>query len=367
LRRITTTKCLSVKRKVAAAVLVLALGIGAFAAYELAGTTPTTYATEIAYTKTRPAFKVERRVAVTTAAQLRSAISDIRPGDLVTATSAFTVRGETIIDERLPARAEIDLTAGVEFVYDGRDNLPALWLANAENLDIFGGDLSTSDRGGDCVRWTGSQHVLWWGFTLHDCGGTGLDVFTLKPGANGAGPVEGNDIQGEIWKTGQHRAWDPHVEKCTGLHGANLADANYEPFEHNRIALDVHDTACSGAAIEFGSSRATHVPSHNTIILTAADLSFVSKTQTGGNCFGTWGYGIRHTDIKYLQCDNVAGHPYWAHGMFQAAGGRALATDTVEFGRARDVRLNPRYASDADWDTTDGTVFQDVVPPGGAR
>jgi hypothetical protein len=366
LRR-TTTKLLPVKRKIAVAALALVVGIGAFAAYELERTSHTTYASEIAYTKTRPALRVERRVAVTTAGQLRSAISDIRPGDLVTATSAFTVRGETIINARLPAKAEIDLTAGVKFVYNGRDNLPALWLENARNLDIFGGDLSTSDRGGDCIRWTGSQYVLWWGFTLHDCGGTGLGVFTLKPGVDGAGPVEGNDIQGEIWKTGQHRAWDPHTEKCTGLHGANLADANYEPFERNRIALDVHDTACSGAAIEFGSSQATHIPNHNTIILKASDLSLLSKTQTGGNCFETWGYGIRYTDIKYLQCDNLTGHPYWAHGMFQAAGSRALATDTVEFGHAREVRLNPRYANDADWDTTDGTVFEDVAPPGAAR
>jgi hypothetical protein len=356
-----------VKRKIAAVLLgAFALGIGGLITYEVESTSFPTYGSETAYTHTRPAFTVKRLVTVATAAELRSAISKIRPGDLVKATSPFTVRGETIIDTRLSASAEIDLTAGVKFVYEGRRDIPALWLENAENLRIFGGDLSTSDTGGDCIRWTGSQHVLWWGFTLHDCGATGLSIFTLKPGDHGAGPVSRNDIEGEIWKTGQHRAWDPHAEKCTGLHGANLADANYEPFEHNRIALDVHDTACSGAAIEFGSSQPSPIPSHNTIILRAADLSFVSKTQTGGNCYGTWGYGNRYTRIKYLQCDDLTGHPYWAHGMFEAARKRALATDTVEFGRARSVRENARYASDADWDTTDGTVFQNVAPPGAA-
>src|SRR5581483_9773250 len=268
-----------------------------------------------------------------------------------------------VLANRLSGPAVIDLSGHqVTFVYTGGRNVSAVWVENALDVRIYGGDLSTSGTGGSCLNITGSQHVTWWGFTAHDCGSTGVSMFTLQPGANGYGPVEYDDLQGEIQKMGQHPAWDPHTEKCTGLHGANLADNNRAPFAHNRIALYVHDSACSGAAIEFGASRPTPIPNDNTIILSAERLTFISTIQTGGNCFQTWGYGTRHTTIKLLECHDTTGHAYWAGGMFGAAGPNALPTDTVDFGRASDTNQNSRYRSQPIWDRSGGTVFKDVRP-----
>src|SRR5207245_2586215 len=124
-------------------------------------------------------------------------ISNLQAGDLVRATASFTVNGKTVIRNRLSAPAELDLS-GVSFVYSGGQNYPAVWIDNAENLYIFGGDLSTSDAGGVCLSDYGSQHVLWWGFTAHDCGGTGFQAQAI------GGPVDHNDFQGTIWKVGQN-------------------------------------------------------------------------------------------------------------------------------------------------------------------
>ena len=185
-------------------------------------TTPSsgeTYDQAISYTQTRPSFTPSRTIQVSNASELQSALSNLQPGDLVQATGSFTVSGETVIANRLSSPAELDLT-GVKFVYSGGQNVNAVWLNNAQNLYIYGGDLSTSDTGGVCLRDYGSQHVSWWGFTAHDCGGTGFEAQAI------GGPVDHDDFQGTIWKIGQHLAWDTHTEKGTGLHGANLWDAN---------------------------------------------------------------------------------------------------------------------------------------------
>lgn len=339
-------------------------------------TSSPTYASETAYTQTRPAFTVKRTVSVSTASGLKSAIANLQPGDYVKASAPFTVSSSTsdglIIANRLSAPAVIDLT-GVKIVYTGTAALSTVWVRNVLNVRIYGGDLSMSQPtvgGGACIAWTASQHSTWWGFDAHDCGSGGMTIFTASPGSSYAGPVEYDDIEGTIHHFSlNHGLFDPHTEKCTGLHGANLADGNHYAFDYNRIALNVYDSACTGGGIEFGSaynpstSPAGPIPTQNTIILQCDSLTFISTIQTGGNCYQTWGYGETYTDIRYLHATNLAGHPYRAGGMYSSATtANALSTDKVEYGRAANVRLNPRYASDPDWDPKAGTAFQDVLP-----
>ena len=348
-------------------VVAVALGLGAAIAAVVislrATTSPFDHA--IAYTHTRAPFTPRRTVDVSNAAQLKAAIAGLRAGDLVRTTGGFTVQSSSgpavVIANRLSGPAVIDLSGHeVKLVYSGGQNVPAVEVENPLDVRIYGGDVSSSDTGGVCIKWTGGQHDTWWGFKAHDCGTTGISVFTLPRGAQGSGPVEYDDIQGEVWKMGEHPAFDSHREKCTGLHGANLADDNAYPFDHNRFALDVHDSACSGGAIEFGTSRPTPIPDENTIILRARRLTYISTIQTGGNCFQTWGYGTRHTTIQFLECRDATGHAYWAGGMYAAAGSSALSTDIVEFGRASNTDQNRRYRRQATWDGSAGTVFKDV-------
>ena len=213
-----------------------------------------TYQKAISYTRNRPPFTPRRTVSVSSASQLHAALSNLQPGDLVKATASFTVSNSSssalIIKNRLSAPAEIDLT-GVKIVYTGTQQPQAVWLNNASNLYIFGGDISTSDTGGVCLRVYGSQHVLWWGFTAHDCGATGFQAQAI------GGPVDHDDFQGTIWKVGQNLAWDPHTEKGTGLHAANLWDANSTGnFTNNRFAFYAHDIPV-GACVEYGNNQAS--------------------------------------------------------------------------------------------------------------
>lgn len=332
-------------------------------------TTPTTtsasppsFASETSYTQSPPPFNQTSEVDVSSAAALKSALAALKPGELVKATAPFTVSSSSsvplVIANRLSGPAEINL-AGINVVYTGTSDVDAVSINNAQNVRIFGGDISTSDTGGPCIEWNGSQDSLWWGFVAHDCGADGMWIFTRKPGATGFGPVERNDIEGEIYKMDQHPAWDPHPEKCSGIHGANLDDGNYAPFDHNRIALYVHDSACEGGGIEFGSAFSTNVPDANKIILQCSNLTFMSTIQTGGNCYQVWGYGATNTDFLFLQATNITGHPYWAGGMSSAG---SLAGTSVVYGRASNVRLNPRYASDPNWDKRGDSVFLDVSP-----
>jgi hypothetical protein len=311
---------------------------------------PSSYDQAISYTQTRPPFIATRIVNVSSGAALKTAVSNLQPGDLVKATAPFTVTSSSgpalTIAARPASTAEIDLT-GVTFVYTGGANENAVYLNNPQNLYIFGGNISSNDTGGVCLRVYGSQHVLWWGFLLHDCGSTGFQAQAI------GGPVDHDDFQGEITKVGQNLAWDPHTEKGTGLHAANLWDANQTgAFSNNRFAFYAHDIPV-GACIEFGNDLGT-APG-NVLYLKCVNETNVSKVMTGGNgiqfCGGAM--GTAGLDIKYIECQNLQGACVHSN---TASGGV-----TVEYGRASNTNQNPQVTGGV-WDNTHGIVYQDVQP-----
>ena len=317
-----------------------------------------TYRKAVSYTQTRPSFAPARTVSVSSASQLQAAISNLQPGDLVKATAGFTVSNASatplVIKNRLSAPAEIDLT-GVKIVYTGTQQLQAVWLNNASNLSIFGGDISTSDTGGVCLRVYGSQHVLWWGFNLHDCGATGFQAQAI------GGPVDHDDFQGTIWKVGQNLAWDPHTEKGTGLHAANLWDANStNSFSNNRFAFYAHDIPV-GACVEYGNSQGA--ATGNVLYLKCVNETEVSTTQTGGNALQLWG-NINNTtkatlDVKYLEGDNLQGYAYFDSGLSSGVDASGV---TIDYGRASNTNQNPRYAGQNPWDSSAGVVYKALQP-----
>jgi hypothetical protein len=312
------------------------------------------YADAISYTSTRPSFVPSRTVTVGTASELLSAIANLQPGDLVKATAAFTVAGETVIKNRLSAPAELDLS-GVSFLYAGGANLPAVWMANAQNLYIFGGDLSTAGTGGTCLLDYGSQHVLWWGFYAHDCGSGGFAAMPV------GAAVSGDDFQGEVTKVGQNLARDPHSEKGTGIHAALLWDSGSDyAFMNNRFAFYVHDIP-TGAGVEVGNSVVAPA-SGNVLYLRAVNLTDVSTIQTGGSGIEFWGVGGLGMDVKYLEVENAEGRALDANGLYA---GSSLGGVTVEYGRASGTNQNPNLNEPQNrlpWDPRGGVVYQMVQP-----
>jgi hypothetical protein len=319
------------------------------------GTTTTssaagTYDQAIAYTQTPPAFTPARVIEVSDAASFRSAIANLQAGDLVKATAPFTVSGETIIGNRLASYAVLDLGSYVTFDYGGGLNYPAVWLKNPAYLRIYGGTLTTEHTGGNCILGQGMQHVLWWGFTCHDAGSTGVALYPVLA------EITNCDFQGEVYKAGENLAWDPHLEKGSGLHGVNLDDSGQYAFSDNRFAFYIHDQP-SGAGIEYGS-RGT-APVRNTIYEKAVNLTFVSTTQTGGNAIQFWGVGGQSADIKYLEVENAQGYALFDGGMYS---GTSLSGVTTEFGDATSTNLSPRYAGQHPWQTDKGVVYLNVQP-----
>jgi hypothetical protein len=348
---------------IALAALLAASGVS-YGIYRVLSESASPYEQAISYTKTRAPFVPLRTIDVSSASQLKSALTDLRPGDLVRATADFTVSNSSsdalVIRNRLSAPAVIDLTGHtVKFVYSGDKNRNAVVLHNPKNIRVYGGDLTTSDTGGDCLRSYGAQHVTWWYFTAHDCGGTGAAIF------GGQAPTEYNDFNGTIWKIGQNLARDPHTEKGTGLHCANLDDNNIYPFQHNRFALFCHDIS-SGAAIQYGAAhRADPKPVRNTIYLLAVNLTELAKHQTGGNGIQFWGVNGQSARIKFIQVQNAEGYALWDGGM---SPGASLRDVTVVDGRASNTNQNPRYAGQNPWSDRLGEVYQTVMPaPEGGR
>lgn len=320
-----------------------------------------TYEQAISYTQTRPAFTPTRTVTVASGSALKSAISNLQPGDLVKASAPFTVSasGSTTpltIANKLSAPAEIDLT-GVSIVYTGTSQVNGVWLNNPSNLLIYGGDISTSGNGGVCLRVYGSQHVLWWGFKVHDCGGTGFQAQAI------GGPVDHDDFQGEITRTGLNNAWDPHcsTECGTGQHGANLWDANQtNAFTNNRFAFYAHDIP-TGACVEYGNSQG--VATGDVLYLKCVNATFDAQKQTAGNALQTWG-NIDNTvkatlDVKYLEGDNLEGQAYRDAGLSSGVDASGI---TIEYGRASNTNLNPRYAGQTTWQHSHGEHLLDVQP-----
>jgi hypothetical protein len=307
----------------------------------------------IAYTRSRPSFAPARTIGVSNASDLLAAISNLQPGDLVKAKRPFTVSGITVIRNRLSSPAELDL-AGVRFVFSAGSNHPAVVLENARNLYIYGGDLSTADTGGVCLLDHGSQHVLWWGFTAHNCGNSGFAAQAI------GGPVDHDDFEGAIWKVGQNLAWDPHPEKGTGEHGANLWDANQTGnFTNNRFAFDMHDIP-TGTCVEFGNDQPSSQATGNVLYLRCVNETEVAVRQGGGHGLQLWGdtdhLGL---DVKYLEVDHAEGLALNSQGIYP---GQSLSGVTVEYGRASQTNLNPRYAGQSPWDSYGGVAYKRVHP-----
>ena len=349
--------------------MIAALGVLAAAAYGIdRGLTAakSAYLQSISYSRSRSVFAAAREVDVASGSELRSAVANLQAGDLVRATADFTVTSSStgaalVISKQLSSPAVIDLSGhSVKFVYSGGQEYPAVWLKNSSNLRIYGGDASTAGTGGACIVDYGSQHVTWWGFTAHDCGGTGFAAAAI------GGPVDHDDFQGTIWKVGQHLAWDNHQEKGSGLHGANLWDGNYTgDFTNNRFAFDMHDIP-TGACVEFGNDQPASQASGNILYLRCVNATFVSTLQTGGNALQLWGdTNTLGLDIKYLEADNLQGYALFANGVYS---GQTCNGVTVDQGRASNTNKNPRYSAKNPWDPAHSVTYRSAEPaPSGPR
>ena len=329
-----------------------------------APTTPSpSYDSAIAYTQTRPAFTPLREVDVASQSELQAAVANIQAGDLVKATTGFTVDGEFQISVNPSGPAVIDLGTGagaVQFSYTGPLDLPSIWIVNASNLRIYGGDIHGAppgQTGGGEVTFYHATNILWWGFHIHDVPGTALNLAPVY------GPISGCDLQGEIDHWGENPAGDPHAEKGTGVHAANVGDITGGVYTNNRLALFAHDGP-TGAAIQVGNPDGTGQISGNTMILKATNLTKIATSQVAGNALQEWGGVPMQITVPYLEASNLTGRAVDTNGVYP---GVSQAGVVVAYGRAANTNLNPylgqtesAVSPTASWDTRHSSTYADV-------
>jgi len=254
------------------------------------------YEQATAYTKNR-SFAATRVIEVSSARGLAAALFHLRPGDLIKASSPFTISGGFGINHIRPSSpAEIDLT-GISFT-GGSDADAAVQLTNDANLRIYGGDVTNPKDYGILVYST--DHVRWWGFTIHNTGGSGLAMFPVD------GDIRADDFAGTIRDWGSNLAIDGHEEKGTGLHGAILADANGPyVFDDNRLALDESDGP-TGSGVEIGDSDGSQIAG-NTLYLRVRHLTMRPTEQVAGNGLQVWGASRVGLTVPYLEASDLQG------------------------------------------------------------
>jgi hypothetical protein len=299
----------------------------------------------------RPAFTPARRIQVSSASAFWSAWNAIRPGDEID-VHGVTFSGEQSFNTRLSGWAEVHFDSGTTFTGTPGQNLPDVWIDGASHVRFYGGDL-TNPQGGAGVMIYDASYVTWWGFDIHGTGGTGLFVTGVHR-AN-----DHLDLKGTISRWGLNLGFDPHQEKGTGLHGANLADAYYG-VEDSRFALHLENGSV-GAGVEAGGKTDGDFFRNNRLYLWCQNLTMRATSQIGGNCLQVWGEHVNGNTVAYLEAENLQGRPYDANGMYA---GQSLTSDTVHIGPASRTNLNPALAQteagvgrSVRWDPRHGTRF----------
>lgn len=296
----------------------------------------------------RPRFRPTKTVDVHTAAEFWRAWAELRSGEEID-VHGVTFAGEAVFQKSLRGPAEIHFDRSTRFVGTPGSNRPAAWIDHCRNIRFYGGNL-TNPRGGTGVTISDSSWVTWWNFVIHDTANTGLSVRGIHR------PDTHLDLRGEIYHWGLNLALDTHIEKGTGLHGANLGDS---PFgvSYSRFALNVHD-GVTGAGVEAGGGEGTDFFVHNTLYLRCRDLTKVAIRFTAGNCVQLWGINVAHNNFRYIDAANITGRPFETSGMYD---GQSLRTNRVDFGRAWRTNLNLRIGP-IRWDRRGSTIFKNVLP-----
>jgi hypothetical protein len=296
----------------------------------------------------RPRFRPRLTVNVRTAAQFWRAWNGLRPGEKIN-VHGVTFSGEAVFRKQLRGWAEVHFDSRTRFTGTPGANRPAAWIDRSRGIRFYGGNLS-NPKGGTGVMISDSSWVTWWNFVIHDTASTGLSVRGIHQ------PDTRLDLKGAIFHWGLNLALDPHTEKGTGLHGANLADSPFG-ISHSRFALYLHDGA-SGAGVEAGGRRSSDYFADNSLYLQCRNLTKVAIRFTAGNCVQLWGVNVTHNTFRYIDAENLTGRPFETSGMYA---GQSLATDRVVYGRASHTNLNPRVGA-VHWDRRYGAIFGNVTP-----
>jgi hypothetical protein len=296
--------------------------------------------------KTTPPVPLTPNKAATSEADARAKIAGIQTGDVLRVTGVtFRESGDR------PCLELHNLPAGtIEFVncyavHTGRTLYPTVshWRCSPASR-VYGLDITGRDA--NCGIRTEDSAGLWWGFKIHDCGGTGL--MTVATDRND-GPY---DLRGEISNSGLRLDLDPHYEPGTGSHGAYIGgSADNAQGNSGTFVLHVHDQPYGGG-IQLGS-----YVYDSTVVGWCERLTFNAQSQVAGNALQWWGGNLRNIRVPFIYGKELAGRVSETDGVY---GGGAHTPIVHEFGRGERVCLNPRLTNVA-FTPEPNFVYQDCT------
>lgn len=271
----------------------------------------------------KPRFRPTSRVTARTQAQFVTDLARLKAGEELD-VRPMVLAGSFRVTKALSSYAEIHFAPGVVFSGAAAYKYYTVQISDSSNLRIYGGDV-TNPANGACVRIDSSTNVVWWHFKIHDCAATGLFATSIDSASAGI------DLDGEI----DHVAYapnrfDPHIEKCTGIHGAYLGGDPSLSLS-GKFSLHVHDSEC-GAAVQVGSNVV-----NTELWVTADDIPYEAKHQAAGNAIQFWGTGLHNITVHDVVGQDLAGRVVEAGGLYSCCNSGIV----VQYGRGRDTLRNP--------------------------
>lgn len=302
---------------------------------------------------TKPSFTPSRTITCTNVSQFNTAMSGLTAGDLVQC-NGIAFSGEITITAQPSDWTEVHFDPACTFSGNtAGTKLPAVWLHGCKNIRFYGGDITNPGQHGilayDC------QNVTWWDFHIHDCGADGIFPTGVSGFTVGGQTVGGDtlDFRGVITNCGLDLSNDPHAEKGTGLHGAQIADNTYR-LQNSRFALFVHDQP-TGAAMQIGGSQTNDGVWNSTIYCKAVNLTFAAQSQVAGNAIQFWGHGLQNNEVVYVEGVNLQGRVVETNAVDDST---QLSTDVVAYGTGSNVMQNPKVTGSA-FNTYGGITYTD--------
>jgi hypothetical protein len=285
---------------------------------------------------TPPAWTPTRTFMVSTEDEFASRYGTVVDGDRIVADGGLIFNRQLNLNRRFTGRGIEIRFEDHQFRGDRTGDLNAVYVTGTKHR-IFGGELS--NPAGHGILFHSSSDILWHGFKVDGVGGTCLRVFAT------GGNVDRLDLVGEVTRCGGDLSLDPHQERGSGLHPTYVGGVATFPsalaVKNSRFVIDAHDCPT-------GSNQVGPCAFFNDFYIRARNLTFVAKTQTGGNAVQPFG-DSGENDI-WVEADNVA-------QVVRPAGN--LGRTLVFHGRGTNVRGN--YDSTVPYMPHPAVTYQDCT------
>lgn len=328
---------------------------------QAASSSPTgtsTFESNTAYLNTaRP--DLSNAVVVSSAAQFASAMSSATAGKTYDVLGNVQIPGEFTGWNRVVTGGVVNVVfePGASFTGGAGTQLPAVWVQHSGGWRIWGGTI-TNPVGGGVLFYTMPGPFTWTGFTVGQTAGGGVGVFPV------GGNISGLTLAGVAGSSSPNLSFDPHVEKGTGIHAWNIADATGGIVENSTFAADTLNQA-TGAAVEIETNRVSNV----VVYARAQHLGFAipgttwtgdAQSQVAGNVIQLWGGSAPgRLDIRYAEGNNIQGRILETNGV---ASGSDLSQVSVDYGRATGTILQNPLLSKIAYAGKGGLVLGNVLP-----